>query len=491
MKKTLLFFFIASPLLGFSQTVFYNQDFEGTHNWTLNVTTGTEGADPNFFTVSDNEGGVAPGGCGVATNGNKTLHVTSVFMSSAGASYDAGGLCGFLYCPQTDRRAESPTIDCSGRTNITLSFDFISLGDGLNDNASVYYYNGTTWAVLENSIKSTVCGGGQGLWTAHSVALPSSANNNPNVRIAFRWVNNDDGVGSDPSFAVNDVKLYTPSTLATSISSSTNVFCNGDQTGSATISATGGTAPYTYLWNTGATSATINNLAAGTYSCVVTDNTGATSNQSVTITEPAAISSSQNFTLCAGESITVGNNTYTQTGLYTDVLSAINGCDSTVYTTITVANPVDVSVTINNTTLTAGLNGAQYAWYNCQNNQVILGANNQSYTPATTGSYAVIVTTGNCSDTSICNTISVLGITNTLPENIQLYPNPTNDILHLSIPDKMVIEVFDPTGKLCLIETRASGAQTISLETLETGSYLLQLTSENGSSFLQRIVKNN
>ena len=41
--------------------------------------------------------------------------------------------------------------------------------------------------------------------------------------------------------------------------------------------------------------------------------------------------STQNIELCNGGSITVGNNTYNSTGLYTDVFSSINGCDKYYY----------------------------------------------------------------------------------------------------------------------------------------------------------------
>ena len=48
--------------------------------------------------------------------------------------------------------------------------------------------------------------------------------------------------------------------------------------------------------------------------------------------------STQNINLCNGGSITVGNNTYNSTGLYTDVFSSINGCDSIIITDLTVGN---------------------------------------------------------------------------------------------------------------------------------------------------------
>jgi hypothetical protein len=183
----------------------------GAGTWTLNVVTGTEGADPNYFEVDANEGGVtpnlgSPGSCGAANNGNSTLNLTSVFNPAGGAAYDAGGLCGLLYCPQADRRTESPTLNCTGRTNIYVQFDYIENGDGLNDNATLQYFDGSVWTTIDDMRKTpTGCAGGQGQWTTRIVFLPASANNNANVKIAFRWVNNDDGVGTDPSFAVDNI----------------------------------------------------------------------------------------------------------------------------------------------------------------------------------------------------------------------------------------------------------------------------------------------
>jgi hypothetical protein len=75
----------------------------------------------------------------VANNGNKTLFVTSVFNPNGGAAYDAGGLCGILFCPQTNAAAVSPLISTVGFSGLTLAFDFIGNGDGLLDNCSLDY----------------------------------------------------------------------------------------------------------------------------------------------------------------------------------------------------------------------------------------------------------------------------------------------------------------------------------------------------------------
>ena len=80
-----------------------------------------------------------------------------------------------------------------------------------------------------------------------------------------------------------------PTQLTIAIPSTTNLLCNGTSTGSATALASNGTANYTYQWNTGATTATINNLTAGTYTVTATDANGCTTSTTATITQPSLI----------------------------------------------------------------------------------------------------------------------------------------------------------------------------------------------------------
>src|ERR1035438_10395374 len=66
--------------------------------------------------------------------------------------------------------------------------------------------------------------------------------------------------------------------LSAYILSQTNILCSGGSNGQATVSATGGTLPYQYLWSTSPqqTTATAINLIAGTYTVTVTDAHGCT-----------------------------------------------------------------------------------------------------------------------------------------------------------------------------------------------------------------------
>lgn len=65
--------------------------------------------------------------------------------------------------------------------------------------------------------------------------------------------------------------------------------CNNSTDGSINTSVTGGTAPYTYRWNTGATTAGINRLAAGSYTVSVTDARGCIASAAATVTSPAPL----------------------------------------------------------------------------------------------------------------------------------------------------------------------------------------------------------
>ncbi|PLX04776.1 MAG: hypothetical protein C0594_08850, partial [Marinilabiliales bacterium] len=78
------------------------------------------------------------------------------------------------------------------------------------------------------------------------------------------------------------------------ISGSTNVSCNGLCDGDATVNITGGTAPYTQLWNdpSAQTGLTASGLCAGSVSVTVTDNVGCIATASVSITQNPVLAAS-------------------------------------------------------------------------------------------------------------------------------------------------------------------------------------------------------
>ncbi|MFC4636652.1 Ig-like domain-containing protein, partial [Dokdonia ponticola] len=66
----------------------------------------------------------------------------------------------------------------------------------------------------------------------------------------------------------------------------TDVLCKDDTSGEINITVTGGKPPYTYSWSNGATTQDLTDLAAGTYTIIVTDDYGCTITRDVIVTEP-------------------------------------------------------------------------------------------------------------------------------------------------------------------------------------------------------------
>src|SRR5690606_31253951 len=89
-------------------------------------------------------------------------------------------------------------------------------------------------------------------------------------------------------------------------------------------------------------------------------------------------------------------------------------------------NNNDTSITQNINTLTVGATGATYQWLDCNNsNAIITGETNQSYIPASSGNYAVVVSKNGCTDTSGCINFIITGISELENSFVKISPNPT------------------------------------------------------------------
>lgn len=224
----LVFFF---GQIAFGQTVIWSDNFNNGcasnciastwNGWTIvNNVGGTSGSSPNEWFVSCAEEGIAPPGCGSSCIGDASLHIGADAGGGGdmGASFNETGAVNATY-----KRATSPTISTLTYSGvITLSFDFIAYGSaGCADDRlqlRLSTDNGATWPVGYQYCLTSVCCGAcngysQGQWTTYSLALPAAFSNNPNVRIGFHWLNNGNGSGTDPSAAIDDVRLTTPTAL--------------------------------------------------------------------------------------------------------------------------------------------------------------------------------------------------------------------------------------------------------------------------------------
>mgnify|MGYP002859805407 CR=1 FL=1 len=287
------------------------------------------------------------------------------------------------------------------------------------------------------------------------------------------------------------ITVFVEPPIAATFSAVTNVTCNGGADGLATATPTSGTGPFTYSWSpSGGTAATATGLGNGTYTCTITDANGCIGSSTVSITQPAAIVVSQSVTLCAGQTLTVGSNTYSSTGVYTDVLASVNGCDSTVTTNLTYAAPIDVSTSVSLNTITAVQSGGTYQWIDCLNNNApVAGATSQSFTPSAVGDYAVIITIGNCSDTSACVSFST-GINDVPVTAVNVYPNPTNGELNVELfsnSNDAIVNVYSVAGQLILAQRFTTTKTTLQLPEAN-GVYIVEVIT-NGQKQITRVIK--
>jgi hypothetical protein len=136
----------------------------------------------------------------------------------------------------------------------------------------------------------------------------------------------------------------------------TDLDCFDDNDGTAVATPSGGTAPYTFEWNTGATTSSLANLPAGPYTVTVTDQNGCTASAAVIIGQPTQLTVTINGSeaVCEGES--TGNATaipsggtpgYTYEWSNGETTQTIMGLAPGTYTvTVTDANECEATATI-------------------------------------------------------------------------------------------------------------------------------------------------
>lgn len=141
---------------------------------------------------------------------------------------------------------------------------------------------------------------------------------------------------------------------------------------------------------------------------------------------------------------------------------------------------LDKSTTVLGSTITANATGVNYQWVNCSNNfALITGATNQSFSPSTNGIYAVIISNSNCVDTSNCVSINSVGIGSKANSTINVYPNPTNELIILNTGAELLgkkYQITDAIGRTFCQGTIVDESQIIFMKEFPQGVYLLVIS---------------
>lgn len=139
------------------------------------------------------------------------------------------------------------------------------------------------------------------------------------------------------------------------------------------------------------------------------------------------------------------------------------------------------TITQNITEFTAIETGVTYQWIECDSNAFIAGATNQNYIATFDGNFAVIVNQNGCEMQSNC--IDVFLQTEDLinETNVELYPNPANDLITVKIPEGQtgLVRVLSTDGILVYEEKLESSIFNVDLSAFANGMYYITFELDN------------
>lgn len=231
---------------------------------------------------------------------------------------------------------------------------------------------------------------------------------------------------------------------------------------------------YEYLWPvTGLT------YASSTSEVVyLTSINGCDSTLNLELVIADSSSTTQVVTACDSYTWIDGNTYSSSNNSATHVLASSQGCDSTVTLNLTISDSPSATVLQNGFILTSTNSGVTYQWIDCDNsNGIIPGETNQEFNPISDGNYALVVTDGICSDTSICFNINGLGIPNQDQLFIKVYPNPSNskfDVLLDASFDIVNYKIMNSIGEVILDRISEENNFVLDLTNHAPGIYYLQ-----------------
>ena len=223
-----------------------------------------------------------------------------------------------------------------------------------------------------------------------------------------------------------DLEITEPS-LIEGVATVSDVQCNGESDGSASVTVTGGVAPHYINWGNSDSTA----LGAGTYTVVLSDANACEVNLSVEVDEPSALQA--NFS--------VSSIPFTATA-------------------------------------SGGTPNYSYEWLYFGNYQ----SSGTSFTPDLSGEYTLVVTDANDCEKRVTRDYTKVGVNEFSSMDVVIYPNPareyfTVELLGNSADEEYTFKLMDSRARV-LRESKFTNSLVIERGDLASGIYFIMIKSD-------------
>lgn len=494
-----------------------------TYTWTPNVSTGSTannlGAGVYTVLITDVNGCTTSQSFTITSPPALTAVVsfTNVtcfgYSDGSGVVTAGGGVPGYTYqwlppVSSTDSISNIPaggpylvTVTDANGCSMTQSFS-ITEPTAIVPNASSSPVN-----CLTLGSAAATPSGGTGAYTYQWSPSGGTAASEPNLNPGTYTVIVTDANGCTASESVTLTQIATMTVSATG----TPATCFNEATGSASVTLTGGNAPFTYQWSpSGGNNANATGLSAGTYTCTITDAQGCTATQTFTVTQPTQITGTATSTspVCFGGngsasvSANGGTGAYTYqwnpsggtsstasvgAGTYTCIITDANGCTSAQTVVLTQPTAVTATGTGNQVcpgsgaTLIVVSSGGTSPYTYLWSNGATTSTQTMVASAATQGTYSVTVTDAN-------------GCTGTATAAVSLQATPTAAFSSDATNNSVVLTAG--TGTICFTDASTGGATAWLWDFNGTGTSTLQnpcitVTSANAGTFCTELIVQN